>query len=52
MKKLIAIFLSLLFVLSIVLSLSNDIKSTHSNESNSYASIVPIPPPPEKKRGC
>ena len=55
MKKLITAFLLLLFAITLIFSISNELKSDQSNtqETFGYASIIPIPPPePPARRGC
>ncbi len=55
MKKILSILLLALFAISLYFSLNNEIASTatNSNETSSYASIIPIPPPdPGGRRGC
>jgi hypothetical protein len=53
MKKLLGIILLVLFAITILFSVNNNIKSTTSNDSPGYASIIPIPPPePPARRGC
>jgi hypothetical protein len=53
MKKLLGIILLVLFAITILFSINNNINSTSSNESPGYASILPIPPPePPARRGC
>ena len=53
MKKLINIILLLLFAISLFFSISNNINTSTSKESQGYASIIPMPPPNSKPgRGC
>jgi len=53
MKSLINIVLILLFAISIIFSISNNISSNPElSDSPGYASIIPIPPPePPARRG-
>ena len=53
MKKLLGALLLILFVISILFSINNNLKVSTSNDSPGYASIIPIPPPePPGRRGC
>jgi len=55
MKKLLSSILVLLFVISILASLSNDIKTAARNVgySHQFAAIIPLPPPPPPPpKGC
>ena len=52
MKKLLGVLLLILFTFSIYFTISSDV-STESNNSQGYASILPIPPPePPARRGA
>ena len=54
MKNLLGIILILLFVFSIIFTITNNINTTTSDVKPGYASIVPIPPPedPGPRKGC
>lgn len=51
MKKLFGILLLVLFAASLFLALNNDLSISKTNDSHSYASIIPLPPPGGKGRG-
>ena len=51
MKKLLGTILLIVFAISILFSINNNIKSSTSNDSPGYASIIPIPPPHKPGRG-
>ena len=53
MKKLLGLFLLLLFAISIFFSINNNINTSATDEASGYASIIPIPPPdPPARRGA
>ena len=53
MKKLLGIFLLLLFAISIFFSINNNVNTSATDEAPGYASIIPIPPPePPARRGA
>lgn len=51
MKKILGIFLILLFAFSLVFTVSSNI-TTKVNESPTFAELIPIPPPEKPKKGC
>ncbi len=51
MKKLLGLFLLIVFAFSFYFTISNDVV-TKSNDSSGYASIIPIPPPERPQRGA